>query len=289
MRHATWTAIESSPTALRLYRLYRRLPSGARASARWLTMPRWQLAAALVRLAARNTVVAGPFAGMKLSLSPVSSRHHLGYVLGTQEMELREVIERAIARGHRHIINVGAADGYYAVGLARRLPQAAVTAFETLDAMHPVLKRVAALNGVEPRLRILGMCQTQDLVDAIAQDGGRTLIVADIEGGEVDLLDPAQVPSLRRTDILVETHDAFAPRCTEIILERFAATHRTICIVSRPRMLADFPEHFLPAMVRAAPRTALELMHERRTGSQRWIYMEAGDGSAAQETIGDAV
>lgn len=276
MRHATWTAIEASPVARRMYRAYRRLPDGIRGPIRWLTMPRWYIAVALVRLAARDTVVSGPFVGMRLDLSPVSSRHLLGYVLGTQEMELGRIVESAIARNHGRVINLGAADGYYAVGLARRLPQAEVVAFEALAALHPVLQRVARLNEVEGRILLRGLCRTADLENELRLAGGRgALVVADVEGCEVELLDPTRVPSLRRADILVETHDLFVPRCTEILVERFRATHRIERVVARPRTMADFPAGFLPLMTRVMPRTALELMHERRPDTQNWLWMEA--------------
>ncbi|HVH77832.1 MAG TPA: hypothetical protein VM782_00455, partial [Stellaceae bacterium] len=124
MRHATWLKIESSPFWHSAYRRYRLLPDGLRRPLRALMMPRWQFAAFLVRHWARHRVVAGPFRGMRIELSPLSSRHLLGYILGSQEIELREAINRIIARGYRTILNVGAADGHYAVGLAVRAPQA---------------------------------------------------------------------------------------------------------------------------------------------------------------------
>ena len=73
MQHATWNAIESYPAAMRVYRTYRKLPPSVRTLLRWLAMPRWNAAAALVRYRAANTVLSGPFKGMHLSLTPVSS------------------------------------------------------------------------------------------------------------------------------------------------------------------------------------------------------------------------
>ena len=123
MQHATWSAIESSPVAMGVYRFYRKLvPPSARTLLRWFVMPRWNAAAALVRHRAANTVLSGPFRGMRLSLTPVSNRNLLGYLLGTQEAELHDVVRRVIARGYSRIINVGAADGYYAVGFLREMP-----------------------------------------------------------------------------------------------------------------------------------------------------------------------
>jgi hypothetical protein len=92
MRHATWLKIEASPFWSSVYRGYRTLPESLRRPLRAVTMPRWQLATSLVRHAARHRAVAGPFRGMRIELSPLSSRHLLGYILGTQELELHEAI-----------------------------------------------------------------------------------------------------------------------------------------------------------------------------------------------------
>ncbi|MGH7095444.1 MAG: hypothetical protein ACREFB_18170, partial [Stellaceae bacterium] len=256
MRHATWLKIEASPFWYGVYRGYRILPGGARAPLRWLMMPRWHLAVVLVRAASRNRVVAGPFRGMKLALSGLSGRHLLGYILGSQERELHDVIERVVARRYGMVINVGAADGYYAVGLARRCPSTRVAAFEALPELHPVIAHSAAANGVGDRVAIAGTCDTAQLCQRLAAAPAATLVLMDIEGGEAGLLDPALVPQLRGADILVETHDAFVAGVTETLIDRFWQTHEIECYSAQPRILDDFPAGFLPFVKRRFPRLA---------------------------------
>ena len=122
MRHSTWLTLQSYPLWQAAYGAYRKLPSGVRGLLRWFVVPRWELAIALVMRAAQERVVAGPFQGMNIPLSGVSKRLLPSYVLGSTELELRDLIERLIASNYSTIINVGAADGYYAVGFARRSP-----------------------------------------------------------------------------------------------------------------------------------------------------------------------
>lgn len=288
MRHATWLKIEASPFWCAAYRRYRLLPDGVRRPLRALLMPRWQFAAFLVRQAAGRRTVAGPFQGMRIELSPLSSRHLLGYILGSQELELRDAIDDIVAHGYRTILNVGAADGYYAVGLAARLPQARVEAFEAQREFHPLIARTAAANGVAARVSIGGLC-TADLLQArLAAAEGPTLVFMDIEGAEVELLDPLTVPRLARADILVETHDAFVAEATETLMQRFRATHDIACYTARPRVLADFPPNFLPHLRRWFPSLAVELMNERRTGLQRWLMLTAKISANATE-IAEAV
>jgi len=275
MRHATWLKIESSAFWYGAYRRYRLLPDGVRRPLRALMMPRWQLAAFVVRHAARQRAVAGPFRGMRIELSPLSSRHLLGYILGSQELELREAIEQIVARGYHTILNIGAADGYYAVGLAVRLRQARVEAYEALPEFHPLIARTAVVNGVGNRVAIGGACTASLLCSRLQAVESPALVLMDIEGGEIELLDPAKVPELVGADILVETHDAFVAEATETLMGRFNATHDIACYAARPRMLADFPAGFLPRLKRWFPGLAVELMNERRTGLQRWLLMTA--------------
>jgi hypothetical protein len=276
MQHATWNAIEASPVAMGVYRFYRRLvPPSARVLLRWVVMPRWNAAAALVRHRAANTVLSGPFRGMRLDLTPVSNRNLLGYLLGTQEAELHDVVRRVIARGYCRIINVGAADGYYAVGFLREMSNTRVTAFEGAAEHHAGLLQTAAMNGVAARFALKGFCRPDDLAAELAELEGPTLVFADIEGGELDLLDPVRVPRLSEVDILVETHDSFVPDCTAKLKARFSDSHNVEQVVARPRSIADFPSGIIPELPKFMPRTAVELMNERRTGIQIWLYLTA--------------
>jgi hypothetical protein len=217
--------------------------------------------------------MAGPFRGMKLELSPLSQRHLMGYILGSQEHELREVTERIIARGYRKILNIGAADGYYAVGLAFRSPVSEIVAFEALPELHDVVKRAAEANGVNGRIRMSGRCESSDLRRELRGADGTALVFADIEGGEIDLLDPVREPALLGADIFVETHDSFVAGCTETLIERFQATHNIEQYQARRRGLSDYPSDFMPALPRLFPRLVVDLMDERRQGLQRWLYL----------------
>jgi len=291
MQHATWLKIEASPFLYGLYRRYRLLPEGARRPLRTLSAPHWHLAALLVRRSSRYRAVDGPFRGMRIELSPLSGRHLLGYLLGSQELELRDAIEQVAGGGYRTVLNVGAADGYYTIGLAMRLPRAKMVAFEGLDELHTVIARAARANSVEDRVAIHGFCTVATLNAHLEAASQPTLVMMDIEGGEAELLDPVAVPQLTHADILVETHDAFVAGVTETLIERFGATHEVTCYTARPRVLNDFPPGFLPWFRRLFPHLAVELMNERRTGVQRWLLLTAKVNqinAASAETVAGA-
>jgi hypothetical protein len=268
-----------------IYRTYRKLPDPVRGVARLLAMPRRSLAVGLVVRAAAGQVVAGPFKGMKLELSPVSSRRLLGYMLGTQELELWCVVEDVIRRRYRTILNIGAGDGYYTIGLALRSPQSTIVAFELLPELRQLVAAGARKNSVAERIRMEAACGVRDLCRELERSEGPILVVMDVEGAEVELLDPALVPALSAADILVETHDPFVHGSTATLINRFEATHAIRQYTARPRTLDEFPPGFLPRFRRLFPATALALMDEHRTGTQHWLFMtsKGHDRSADKE------
>ena len=89
---------------------------------------RKELDAKLVDLT-NNTVVAGPYKGVKLSPS-VSWGDYGSKVLGCYEEELHPQIEELISWEPDAVVNVGCAEGYHAVGLAVRLPRSRVIAYD---------------------------------------------------------------------------------------------------------------------------------------------------------------
>lgn len=123
---------------------------------------------------------------------------------GTYEMELEDVIEEIIGRGYDRIVNLGCAEGYYAVGLALADRKPEVLPFDLDPFSRIQARRLAQLNDVSERIRVFGKCTHPGLNELVK---GKTLVVADIEGDEVVLLDPARVPRLKEADLLIEVHE----------------------------------------------------------------------------------
>jgi len=91
---------------------------------------------------------------------------YLPKLLGIYERELTECIEEACRLKFPVIIDIGAAEGYYAIGLAIRNPQAKIIAFEMEERGRAALKEMAKLNNVESRLEVHGRCEFQNLESA---------------------------------------------------------------------------------------------------------------------------
>ncbi len=210
-------------------------------------------------------VQGGPFEGMKY-LDLASEGATLARLLGAYEATLHPIIEAIVARDYAQILDVGCAEGYYAVGLARRMPGARVLARDANPAARAKCAELAALNGVTARIDIGGIVTHADF-DICAQ--ARTLVICDIEGAEDALLDPARAPALVRADILVEVHDCYDAGMSGRIAQRFGATHNVQTI---PRGLAP---HLLPPWMDALGDLDRVLaLWEWRIGPTPWLWMQ---------------
>lgn len=167
-------------------------------------------------------VQAGPFAGLVLG-PHATEGGHAPRLLGCYEHELHAEVERLVARGFATVLNIGCAEGYYALGLARRMPQARVFAYDADPGAQALCRSLAEANGVAGRVTIGGLFRGEDFARFAETD---TLLVLDIEGGEDALLDPAAFPALRAMTVLVECHQAPGIDMAARIAARFAGSHR---------------------------------------------------------------
>jgi hypothetical protein len=196
----------------------------------------------LIRLCQRETrqiVRGGPFAGMNY-IHDTMSGGYVPKVLGIYERELHPVIARLAELGIQRVLNIGAADGYYAVGLCRMFPDLRVVAFETEARGREYVRAMAERNGVLPRVEIRGTCDLPGLQAALTDPRG-TLVLCDVEGYEDVLMDPEKVPGLRAAWLLVELHDGKNPGVSGRIRARFEQTHTIETIWQTKRTAADFP------------------------------------------------
>lgn len=173
----------------------------------------------------QSTVAAGPFAGMKIVTDASwGDGIVIPKLFGCYEQELHSALSRAVGRSPGSVIDIGCAEGYYAVGLARLLPKARVIAFDTDPKAREICRAVASTNGVADRLRVEGECSPSKLASLVAAEG-RKLLVVDCEGAERTLLTADVIRQMRNTDVIVECHDFIQPGITNALTELFAGSH----------------------------------------------------------------
>lgn len=175
----------------------------------------------LIYRAASGLVMTGPFEGMKVLEEVAWEDGNLGTkVLGCYEQELHGFIESEIKRLKEldrppRILDLGCSEGYYAVGMARRLPGAHVIAMDQSEEALRITQAAAMANGVP-------MQTTKECPYDFEPD----TVICDCEGGEITYLDMEKFPALKRAVIMVECHDnEDNPYITESMANRFEKTH----------------------------------------------------------------
>jgi hypothetical protein len=217
-------------------------------------------------------VQSGPFRGMKYINRAMGSAL-LPKLLGSYEAELHGAIEKAIVKQFTRAVNIGCGEGYYAVGLARRMPHARVWAFDIDGAARAACRKLAELNGVAERVHIEGACGPEELRKLTAE---RTLVVCDCEGYEMELLAPGNFAQPQACEIIVELHDSIDATISGTILARFSATHEAEVFEQTARDSSAYPgvRHLSAEQQRLA-------MDEFRPAGIRWAYFVPRQATAA--------
>jgi predicted O-methyltransferase YrrM len=216
------------------------------------------------------TVATGPFRGMRYP-DPTCGILLPAKLLGSYEQELHPWITSLLEKEFSHVVDIGCAEGFYAVGLARCMPASTVLAFDTSEKALALCATLARHNEVLTRIRLYGECTVRALRELTLES---PLVFSDCEGSEFDLLDPVQVQWLRSGTIVVETHECFRPGVTEELTRRFRSTHS----ISMAREAARDPSVYTALEGYASDQKALALGEFRnsaaRAGGQQWLFME---------------
>lgn len=245
------------------------------------TGTRWiDVKAAARRLAPDGRVRNGPFAGMRYPEMESTGSSLFPKLLGSYERELHPWIYEGDRCGYRAVVDVGCAEGYYAVGLALRWPQTRVYAFDTNPKARQLCAELARSNDVAERVHVSASCDEQAL-RALSLPV-RSLIVSDCEGFEVQLFSENLIAELRDHDFLIELHDWYDINISTALKRRFEATHRVDSVYSVDDVQKvhsyDYPE--------LAPWTLHErrdLVSEARPYVMEWIYCRSSRSALPNE------
>ena len=229
-----------------------------------LAVWRSRMIAQAIKTRIGSKVLAGPFAGMDY-LDSATEGALAPRLLGTYESELHPHILAFADQRPDCVIDVGCAEGYYAVGLARLMPEAQVYAFDLDTNALDSCRQMAALNGVEARVEVSGAFLPETF-ERFA--GRRCLVIMDVEGAEADLLRPDLAPALAHMTLIVETHDLIRAGARELVESRFAATHDIIRVDPGPKAQP------LPDFLQAVSHLdQLLAVWEFRAGPTPWLVM----------------
>jgi hypothetical protein len=215
-----------------------------------------------------RAVVAGPFSGLRYPDWDGHGSALYAKLLGTYEAELYPFIERVLASSPRTVIDIGCAEGFYAVGSARALPGVEVIAADLSVAARQLCSRMAQINGVAECVKVVGRVTRDDLVALASKPAG--WLIADCEGGENELFDPEVFSRFAGWFILIELHDFLVPGIEERLIGEASRTHAVEVVdsVDDYRRERRWPRACLegvPSEIRH------ELYREGRPALMRWL------------------
>lgn len=242
-------------------------PDTAHLAAALRHLAKWRAELISNTLVARSgtTILSGPFQGMIYDTAGAEGTRS-ARLLGVYEASLIPVIEAVIARAYPLVIDIGSAEGYYAVGLARRMAGSRILARDENPKAQSMCRELATRNGVADRVAVGGVMTHADL-DICTTTA--TVIICDIEGAEAGLLDPVAAPGLAEADILVEVHEFQHPGLIALLTDRFAASH-AITRIDRQINAATLPAW----MEELSDLDRLIALWEWRSGPTPWLWMQ---------------
>lgn len=183
-------------------------------------------------------VTRGPFRGMVLSRESHLSRSDMALkAFGLYEPEVLETMTGWDPLGT--LVNFGAGDGYYSIGLLRAGIVRRALSFELNPQGRKVILDNAALNGVAPAVQVFGAAEG-DVTGTLVQEGvdpASLIILCDIEGAEFSVIHPGLIRWAAQSRFVIELHPFMFPdgeAKIQSLLRDFAATHHCRILKAGP-------------------------------------------------------
>lgn len=153
-----------------------------------------------------STVAYGPFTGLRLSANAWwGDADRAGMLLGIYEQEILQALS-GLPERYTNFIDVGAADGYYAVGVLVGGLFERVCCYETSETGRRIIRENSTRNDIWDQLTIRGHAGREFLQDFDPDELARSVLLVDIEGAEFDLFDADTLERLQHSIIFIELH-----------------------------------------------------------------------------------
>ena len=216
----------------------------------------------------KKEVLHGPFKGLKyFSMASVGSMLY-PKLLGSYERELHAVIDEFAAKNYSQVLDIGCAEGYYAIGFALRSPESTIYAYDTDPVGRELCQKMAALNGVSDRVIMGETCTAEELQHFKFNDNA--LIICDCEGYEQYLFNEENVQNLKNCDLLIETHDFVNLHISDNLIKLFSQTHN-IQVIKSIDDIEKAKTYVYDETKNLTLEDRLKLHRECRPGIMEWL------------------
>ena len=219
-----------------------------------------------------NLVIAyGPFKGMMLSEDVWWSKSDLiTQTLGIYEEHVLDKLIYFSNKGAKSFIDIGAADGYFAVGMAFSKTYPEVHAFEIDPKGQEYIKENATRNLCSDAVNVYGEANIASLKKLINKEFKSTLLI-DIEGAEYDLLNNEMLSLLAGNYIICELHPWLINNGYELqkdLLERASQKFNLELI-----MRESYAPNLFPEFNDLSDEERLVAVGEGRAKNMQWLVL----------------
>ena len=155
-----------------------------------------------------NTIAYGVFKGMKMSDKVWWGKYDVASkILGQYESH---VIDKIVQLSNEcdTFIDIGAADGYFAIGAVKSELYSKSICFELSEIGQKVIIENSKLNDISDSVAVYGVA-TEDSIKDILSQNEKAVVLCDIEGAEFDVLTVGMLEVLKNCSIIIELHDTF--------------------------------------------------------------------------------
>ena len=213
----------------------------------------------------------GIFQGMKYDLGESVGSSFLPKILGSYEKELEKILLKISQKNYNLIVDIGCAEGYYAIGFARlfKYKDTQIEAFDTDEKAQLLCRKNAKKNDVN--IKVNDFCDSHRLLNLCKNK--YALIFIDAEGYEIELINEKLVRSLKSCDFLIEAHDFINIKTSEYLSNCFKKTHK-IQIIKSVDDISKAYEYNFPEIDNLSLKTKFQVLREDRPTIMRWIYAE---------------
>ena len=157
----------------------------------------------LISIIFRGRIQKGLFASMKWSEKSFGG--WFPKIFGSYEFKIQEHLETLLVEKPNPVVfDIGAAEGFYAVGLATC--GATVVAWEGEEVVRDELIKVAERNNVKDLVEVRGYCESDELVTLIKERGAPDILIMDTEGYETKLITEELLKICQSTKFIIELH-----------------------------------------------------------------------------------
>lgn len=213
------------------------------------------------------TVLSGPFKGLKYPSFYSHGSALYPKLLGTYENELHEVIEKLSSISFSSIIDVGCAEGYYAVGLSKIFPNSKIIAVDVSEKARLACQEMFKINDISANNYSI-----MSAIDVINLPLKNTLIVMDCEGCEYDFFSEDIIHLFKDCYFIIELHDLKNEKISPRIKELFANTHSLNFIYS-VNPLEKIGNSILAKELLKYSKDELLVAFSERSGIMQWVVM----------------